>query len=64
MNYIIRLEAIGKQGRDKVMEALEDEFALDTVAPSVVIQEVINGQILKERKYFLKSPHSDNRWYH
>tara|TARA_R110002020_G_scaffold7918_1_gene32523 strand:+ start:72 stop:305 length:234 start_codon:yes stop_codon:yes gene_type:complete len=54
MNYIIRLEAIGDIGRDKVMEALEEEYASDTVAPMVVIQEVSNGQIMEERKHFFK----------
>ena len=54
MNYIIRLEAIGDIGRDKVMEALEEEYASDTVAPMVVIQEVSNGQIMEERKHFFQ----------
>ena len=54
MNYIIRLEARGKQGRDNVMEALEDEFASDTVAPMVVIQEISNGQVIKEKRHFFK----------
>jgi len=54
MNYIIRLEALGKQGRDKVMEVLEEEFASDTVAPMVVIQEVSDGRIMKEKKHFFQ----------
>ena len=55
MNYIIRLEAIGDIGRDKVMEALEEEYASDTVAPMVVIQEVSNGQVMTEKKHFFQS---------
>ena len=54
MNYIIRLEAIGDTGRERVMEALEEAYASDTVAPMVVIQEVSNGQIMEERKHFFK----------
>ena len=55
MNYIIRLEAIGKQGRERVMEALEEAYASDTVAPMVVIQEVSNGQVMTEKKHFFQS---------
>ena len=54
MNYIIRLEAIGDTGRERVMEALEEAYASDTVAPMVVIQEVSNGQIMEERKHFFQ----------
>tara|TARA_R100000656_G_scaffold32144_1_gene27914 strand:+ start:1604 stop:1822 length:219 start_codon:yes stop_codon:yes gene_type:complete len=51
MNYIIRLEAIGKQGRERVMEALEEKCASDTIAPMVYIQEGRNGQVMTDDEH-------------
>ena len=54
MNYFIRLEAIGDIGRERMMEALEEAYASDTVAPMVVIQGVSNGQVMTEKKHFFE----------
>ena len=54
MNYIIRLEAIGDSGRERVMEVLQEEYASDTVAPMVVIQGVSDGQVMTEKKHFFQ----------
>ena len=54
MNYIIRLEAIGDSGRERVMEVLQEEYASDTVAPMVVIQGVSDGQVLTEKNHFFQ----------
>jgi len=51
MNYIIRLEAIGDTGRERVMEVLQEEYASDTVAPMVVIQEGRNGQVMTDDEH-------------
>ena len=54
MNFIIKTEAIGKQGRERVMEGLEEQFSSGSIGPMVTIHMVSDGVILEEKKHFFQ----------
>ena len=55
MNYIIRLEARGDQGREEVLEALK-QLPYGSMDQKVVVSTVVDGIKVEEKELFLFTP--------
>ena len=54
MNYIIRLEVIGKQGKEEVLEALRG-LSDGSISPKVLVNTIVDGIKVEEDVLFLFS---------
>jgi len=55
MNYIIRLEARGDNGREEVMEALKS-LPYGSLEQRIKVGTVVDGIVIKEENTFLFTP--------